>query len=600
MNNNKIIIIIIAIIICLIAAGAFYSMQTKSNDLNSYALSENDIKNLTLNMTKWNYDEENDIYYQMNVSYCTKPATWEYETLGIYVPGKYFDGVKNSNGTYNCSLNTKNQVGNYSSENAPIVIPINTPGYSAQTAPTSYNPQEVKEFTDSGIIYVYPGCRGRDSGDNYTGGAPWGVTDIKASIMYLRFNDDIMPGDTEKIFTFGHSGGGAQSAIVGSSGDSELYNPYLEKIGAAMTDVNGNVISNRIYGAMCWCPITNLDTADAGYEWYMGQYSRSNDTWTYELSNDLAGKYGEYINNLSLKDQSGKVLTLEKSENGIYNSGSYYDYQLKIIEESLNNFLADTSFPYTPQSEMEPMGGAPSTGQTPTDMGQVPSGNMSMPNNQNTQTANSSATYQTAQEYIDSLNSDGQWIEYDASTNTAKVKSIEDFVKHCKPATKDVGAFDDLNRSQAENKVFGNNKSGDSLHFDSMMAELLNANGDKYSKLNGYDTSYAEQYSSDIKLTDILKNTVDKRVDMYNPMYYLCDYYNHSTSTPAKHWRINSGIEQGDTATTVETNLALALNQSANVDDVELNVVWGQGHTQAERNGNSTSNFISWINQCVR
>jgi len=233
-------------------------------------------------------------------------------------------------------------------------------------------------------------------------------------------------------------------------------------------------------------------------------------------------------------------------------------------------------------------------------MGQVPSGNMSMPNNQNTQTANSSATYQTAQEYIDSLNSDGQWIEYDASTNTAKVKSIEDFVKHCKPATKDVGAFDDLNRSQAENKVFGNNKSGDSLHFDSMMAELLNANADKYSKLNGYDPSYAEQYSSDIKLTDILKNTVDKRVDMYNPMYYLCDYYNHSTSTPAKHWRINSGIEQGDTATTVETNLALALNQSANVDDVELNVVWGQGHTQAERSGNSTSNFISWINQCVR
>ena len=114
MNNNKIIIIIIAIIICLIAVGAFYNIQTKSNDLNSYALNEKDIKNLTLNMTKWNYDEENDIYYQINVSYCTKPATWEYETLGIYVPGKYFDGVKNSNGTYNCSLNTKNQVGNYS------------------------------------------------------------------------------------------------------------------------------------------------------------------------------------------------------------------------------------------------------------------------------------------------------------------------------------------------------------------------------------------------------------------------------------------------------------------------------------------------------
>lgn len=599
MNKNIIIIIIIAIIICLIVIGAYFSIQTKNNDIKTYALNEKDINNLTLNMTKWNYDEKNDIYYQINVSYCTKPAALEYETLGIYVPGKYFDGVKNNNGTYNCTLNTKNQVGNYSSENAPIVIPINTPGYSAQTAPTSYNPKEVKEFTDSGIIYVYPGCRGRDSGENFTGGAPWGVTDIKASIMYLRFNNDVMPGDTEKIFTFGHSGGGAQSAIVGSSGDSELYDPYLEKIGAAMTDINGNVISNRICGAMCWCPITNLDTADAGYEWYMGQYSRSNDTWTYELSNDLARKYGEYINNLSLKDTSGKVLTLEESENGIYNSGSYYDYQLKIIEESLNNFLADTSFPYTPQSEMEPMDGAPNGDQAPS--GEIPSENPPNHNNQNTETAtNSSSTYQTAQDYINSLNSDGQWVEYNASTNTAKVKSIEDFVKHCKPASKDVGAFDDLNRSQAENKLFGNNKSGDSLHFDSIMSELLNTNSEKYSKLSGYDPSYAEQYSSDIKLTDILRNTVDKRVDMYNPMYYLCDYYKHSTSTPAKHWRINSGIEQGDTATTVETNLDLALNQNPQVNDVELNVVWGQGHTQAERTGNSTSNFISWINQCVR
>jgi hypothetical protein len=86
---------------------------------------------------------------------------------------------------------------------------------------------------------------------------------------------------------------------------------------------------------------------------------------------------------------------------------------------------------------------------------------------------------------------------------------------------------------------------------------------------------------------------------MYNPMYYLCDYYNSSTSNPAKHWRINSGIEQGDTATTVESNLALALNQSGKTDSVELNVVWGQGHTQAERSGDATSNFISWINKCV-
>ena len=604
MDKKYIILMIVAIVI-IAAAVSVYTTHT-SERKNTLALDDKQIANITVNMNNWSYDSANDIYYQLNLSYCNRAKAPEYETLSIYVPGKYFDGEKNTNGTYNCTINEKNKVANYSAKDAPIVIPINTPGYSAQTAPTSYNPQEVKNYTDSGIIYVYPGCRGRDNGDNFTGGAPWGVTDLKASIMYLKFNKDIIPGDTEKIFTFGHSGGGAQSAIVGSSGDNELYESYLEAIGAAMTDQNGYVISSSVYGSMCWCPITNLDTADEGYEWYMGQYTRSNDTWTYELSKDLAMKYGEYINKLGLKDPSGKTLTLDKSNDGIYTSGSYYDYQISVIEESLNNFLADTTFPYTPSNDMKSMGGSPlgnaPTGEMPTGeapAGDVPNGELPAGNIQNNGTStNSNETYQTAQDYINSLNSDRKWIEYDASKKTVKIKSIESFVKHCKTPTKSVPAFDDLNRSQAENSVFGNNKSN-TLHFDSTIAELLSSNNDKYSKLNGYNSSYASEYAHDIKVTDQFNYTVEDRVNMYNPMYYLCDYYNSSTSNPAKHWRINSGIEQGDTATTVESNLALALNQSGKTDSVELNVVWVQGHTQAERSGDANSNFISWINKCV-
>ena len=36
-----------------------------------------------------------------------------------------------------------------------------------------------------------------------------------------------------------------------------------EKIGAAINDANGNEIKDNIKGSQCWCPITNLDTADA-------------------------------------------------------------------------------------------------------------------------------------------------------------------------------------------------------------------------------------------------------------------------------------------------------------------------------------------------
>lgn len=70
---------------------------------------------------------------------------------------------------------------------------------------------------------------------------------------------------------------------MGASGNSELYNPYMEDIGAEMVDKDGNILSNAIAGAMCWCPITNLDTADAAYEWNMGQYTRSNGTFSDEL-----------------------------------------------------------------------------------------------------------------------------------------------------------------------------------------------------------------------------------------------------------------------------------------------------------------------------
>ena len=56
-------------------------------------------------MDNWNYDEENDIYYQIGLVYCTNPETTEYESLAIYVPGKYFDATKNDNGTYTCTIN---------------------------------------------------------------------------------------------------------------------------------------------------------------------------------------------------------------------------------------------------------------------------------------------------------------------------------------------------------------------------------------------------------------------------------------------------------------------------------------------------------------
>ena len=291
--------------------------------------------------------------------YCAEPEDTNYESCGIYVPGKYFEGTKNPNGTYTCTIKDNQQVGNYTATSAPIVMPVNTPGYSSCKAPSTNSTSSAKDYTDAGFIYLDAGCRGRDNAE-----APDGVVDLKSAVSYYRFNGDVLPGDSEKIFTFGHSGGGAQSAIMGSSGNSELYNPYLESIGAPMVSKDGSDLSNAIAGAMCWCPITNLDTADEAYEWNMGQYARENATFTGELSSDMSQAYATYINELGLKDPKGNTLTLEKSDNGIYTSGPYYDYMIEVTEESLNNFLNDTTFPYSPSAGGD-MGGMPS-GEMPT------------------------------------------------------------------------------------------------------------------------------------------------------------------------------------------------------------------------------------------
>lgn len=525
----------------------------------------------------WQYDEINDIYWQVGVVYVSNPASLDYETLGIYVPGAYLEATANGDGTYTASVKSDAQVGQFTAATAPYILPVNTPGYNASQAPT-WLADGIASYTQAGMIYLQPGIRGRDNttdsqGQEVVGGAPWGVTDLKAAIRYVRYNKDVLPGDTDKIVSFGHSGGGAQSAILGASGDSTLYNPYLEALGAAMKDKEGNPISDAPYGTMTWSPITSLDYADAAYEWNLGQFADSNTraegTFTQALSQDLAKEYANYINQLGLKHE-GQALTLTEFSDGIYTQGSYATYLEGVVNQSLNNFLADTSFPYT--SDGAGLGGS-----------------------------TESVTYETAQAYIDSLNAETQWVTYDAAANRAKISSLADFAKYVKTASKSVPAFDALDRSLAENAVFGVADANE-LHFDQLVARLLKNNQAKYESLTDWNSQYVTDFESDLAKTDSLGKTIAERQDLYNPMFYLTSAYSgYQTSKPAPHWRIRSGLSQGDTALTVETNLALALENQANgaVKSVDFATVWGQGNTTAERTGHASANFIQWVQEIV-
>lgn len=579
-----------------------------------------------IDSTKWQYNSDDKVYWQTGVSYCENPADENYETLGIFVPAAYMNAKDNGDGTFTCEINNQAAVQGYTADSAPIVIPVNTPGYSAMAAPTDYVTDSAS-YTSAGFIYVAAGCRGRDAG------APAGVTDLKAAIRYIRYNDGVIPGDVDRVFSFGMSGGGAQSALLGATGDSEDYEPYLTSIGA----VSG--VSDAVTGSMCWCPITELDYADEAYEWNLGNTRTDLTEQEQTLSNGMAEAFAKYINDLGLKDSSGSALTLTESEDGIYQAGTYYEYLKGVVETSLNNFLEDTTFPYTVETKKGPQGGgrgqkpdeAPQDGAgMPDDMqkddaqdggkqGDRPDRNApadktsekpddkaangdaapdtkngdpdfyamdGVDRNLSTGGVTLSGTYETAQDYIDALNADGTWVNYDSTTNTATITSIADFTNACKRASKGIGAFDALDESQAENTLFGYG-DGTTSHFDATLADLLKD-----------DETYGTAFKEAMEKTDSEGNTVTERGNMYNPLYYLSSYYDgYQKSTVADYWRIRTGIAQSDTSLTTEVNLALALkNYGA---DVDFATIWGEGHTMAESTGDSTTNFIEWVNKCL-
>ena len=474
---------------------------------------------LILDKDNWSYDSTNGVYYQVGVIYCKYPASNTHNILGIYVPGNYMSCSTSTADKYSCSINTRGKAGSYTASTAPIVMPINTAGYSAQKGPTSYSYNGLGDYLSTGLIYVYAGCRGRHEGESYNSGAPWGITDLKAAIRFIRYNKDLIPGDMNSIFSFGHSGGGAQSCLLGITGDSNLFINYLNNIGAAMKYDNGTTISDSIKGSQCWCPITNLDTADMAYEWNLGQYSTSGTrtigTFTKKLSDDLSTNYVDYINRLKLKDEKGNVLLLSTTQ---ANSGLYYDYIKSVIQTSLNNFLSDTIFPYT-QSSNEKQDGGFAGGESGTPPGGEPPSGEGPPSG----TRILSTSYDTVLDYIQYLNSDETWVNYDISSNTATITSIGSFVNKCKNPTKDVGAFDSLSKGQAENKLFGISSTTNTAHFDTYMSQLLNDKDSDYISLSNYNSNYKTSYKDEIQnLKDALGNSIEHRANMYNPMYYIC------------------------------------------------------------------------------
>ncbi|WP_340012670.1 subtype B tannase [Paenibacillus sp. FSL H7-0690] len=306
-----------------------------------------------------------------NIVYVKNPVDINYETMNVYVPEEYFQGKS---------------IGSYTADTAPIFFPNQVGGYmpaqpgSTETGkgmgmgagpqngapktdkesaaapgadtgtelnkpaagkdenagtPSSESPSAIAVALSKGYVVASPGARGRTTKDEkgvYTGKAPAAIVDLKAAVRYLRFNDDIMPGDAEKIISNGTSAGGALSALLGATGNNAEYEPYLEAIGAADE-------RDDVFAVSAYTPITNLDNADAAYEWQFNgintyeklDFSGNTDfnmerklvegTLTedqIQVSNELEAMFPEYVNSLGLTNTDGTALKMDADGNGTF------------------------------------------------------------------------------------------------------------------------------------------------------------------------------------------------------------------------------------------------------------------------------------------
>ena len=153
--------------------------------------------------------------------------------------------------------------------NAPILYNNPWGGDRGSAAPAANSAASgvALSFLRNGWVTVNVGMRG--NADNIAGymygKLPNPIVDLKASLRYLHFNDDVMPGDANKIVVQGSSSGGSATVMLGSSGNTTLYEKEMAAIGGLPLSMEG--IRDDIWVAEPSCAVMMRGNADPAIAW---------------------------------------------------------------------------------------------------------------------------------------------------------------------------------------------------------------------------------------------------------------------------------------------------------------------------------------------
>jgi len=243
-------------------------------------------------------DVEVELKMYKNILYVAKPVDRDYQSLNVYIPVRINDREVDPS-------------------DAPIFFDIGVGGYmSVSTARLEKTSRRADLALAAGYVVVAPACRGRDnrtSDGRYFGKAPAALVDLKAAVRYIRHNSGRIPGNTGHIVAVGCSAGGAISAVLGTSGNSPLFESCLEEIGAADE-------RDDIFASACYSPITDLEHADMAYEWMFGKVPGRSGLADQQLSEQLAEGFTGYQLSLGLDGKDGF---------GVLSADNYRDYLLR-------------------------------------------------------------------------------------------------------------------------------------------------------------------------------------------------------------------------------------------------------------------------------
>jgi hypothetical protein len=265
-----------------------------------------------------------------NLPVVTQPVLASHQAINVYVPEAYFLGQA---------------VGRYTAKTAPIFLPNQIGGYmpalpgkpTQRMGPplppgTVAPPTAMAVALSRGYVVASPGARGRTqqaADGRWIGKAPAAIVDLKAAVRWLHHNAGRLPGNTERIVSNGTSAGGALSALLGASGNHPDYAAELQALGAAPG-------RDDVFAVSAYCPITNLEHADAAYEWQfqglaeyrsvklsMLDFSVQRQETVSRLSADqlqlsaaLRADFVSYVNGLQLKAPDGQPLQLASDGRG--------------------------------------------------------------------------------------------------------------------------------------------------------------------------------------------------------------------------------------------------------------------------------------------